>query len=426
MGQLERTKPESCLNRIQTIKRGKQMDTPWIQEKWYVSNYNFNPEVQREIKLANVVISDCTLREGEQQPGVVLTGEEKLRIAKALDELGIHQIEAGMPAVSQEEQRTMTKIAKAGLRAKILAFCRARKDEIQIASECGVWGILCSLPSSDLLVKEKLKWSYEKVIETGIELTRFAHDKGLYVVFSPFDTTRADFNFLSRYVKAVIEQGHVDRLRLVDTRGCISPHGINYLIKKIRSLTSLPIEIHCHDDFGLATANALIAVAAGANVLSTTMNGMGERSGNASTEEVAAALLTLYNLNLGLKYEKLYETSRLVQELTGVRLQPHKAVVGLNSFAFESGAGSEGLMKGPFLSETYLPEVVGQKVRLLLGKKSGKYSIQMKLKELSLDVAEEKVGALLDEVKKLSEKTKEPVSDDDFRKMVESLAAPGG
>jgi len=400
------------------------MEKLWIKERWYVSNYNFHSEVKEGIKLSNIEISDCTLREGEQQPGVVLTGEEKIRIAQALDELGIHQIEAGMPAVSPEEEKTITHIAKAGLRAKILAFCRAIKDEIEIARDCGVWGILCSLPSSTLLIEEKLKWPYERVIETAVELTRFAHDQGLYVVFSPFDTTRADFQFLSKYIQNVIAQGHVDRLRLVDTRGCISPHGIDFLIKKIRELTDLPIEIHCHDDFGLATANTLTAAAAGANVLSTTMNGMGERSGNASTEEVAVALLLLYGLDLRLKYEKLYEVSCLVQELTGVKLQPHKSVVGKNAFTFESGAGLEGFAKGnPFISETYLPEVVGQKFNVLLGKKSGKYSIQMKLKELSLTVPDEKASTLLKEVKEQSERTKRPVSDEDFREMVKRVMA---
>jgi isopropylmalate/homocitrate/citramalate synthase len=398
------------------------MEKPWVKERWYVSNYNFHLEVTDSIKLSNIEISDCTLREGEQQPGVVLTSEEKIRIARALDELGIHQIEAGMPAVSPEEQKTITRIAKGGHRAKILAFCRARKEEIQIARDCGVWGILCSLPSSTLLIEEKLKWPYEKVIETAIELTNFAHDQGLYVVFSPFDTTRADFPFLSRYIQAVIAQGHVDRLRLVDTRGCISPHGITFLIGKIRALTDLPIEIHCHDDFGLATANTILAASTGANVLSTTMNGMGERSGNASTEEVAVALLLLYGLDLHLKYEKFYEVSHLVQELTGVKLQPHKAVVGRNAFTFESGAGLEGFAKGnPFISETYLPEVVGQKFGVLLGKKSGKYSIQMKLEELSLNLPEEKIAILLKEVKERSEHTKKPVSDEDFRAMIKRV-----
>jgi isopropylmalate/homocitrate/citramalate synthase len=194
------------------------------------------------------------------------------------------------------------------------------------------------------------------------------------------------------------------------------------LISKVRDLTDLPIEIHCHDDFGLATANTIIAASAGANVLSTTMNGMGERSGNASTEEVAVALLLLYGLHLNLKYEKFYEVSRLVQELTGVKLQPHKAVVGENAFTFESGAGLEGFAKGnPFISETYLPEVVGQKFNVLLGKKSGKYSIQMKLEELSLTLPDEKVAILLKEVKEQSEHTKKPVSDEDFHEMIKRV-----
>jgi len=398
------------------------MDKPWIKEKWYVSHYNFNTEVEKEIKLSNIVFSDCTLREGEQQAGVVLTGEEKFKIALALDELGIQQIETGMPIVSPEEIKTTALIANAGLRAKILAFCRARKDEIQIARDCGVWGVFCSLPSSALLIREKLGWSYEKLIDTAIELTHFAHDQGLYVVFSCFDTTRADFDFLSHYIQTVISQGHVDRLRIVDSRGCISPHGISFLMSKIRGLTELPIEIHCHNDFGMATANTIIAAAAGANVLSTTINGMGERSGNASTEEVAVALLLLYGLDLGLKYDKLHQVSSLVQNLTGVELQPHKAIVGLNSFRFESGAGLEGFAKGnPFISECYLPEVVGQKFRFLLGKKSGKYSIMRKLKELSLTAPEAKIPAILAKVKKQAEDTKSTVSDEDFRSIVERV-----
>jgi isopropylmalate/homocitrate/citramalate synthase len=165
-----------------------------------------------------------------------------------------------------------------------------------------------------------------------------------------------------------------------------------------------------------------MAAAAGANVLSTCMNGMGERSGNAATEEVAVGLLLLYGVDLGLKYDKLYEASKLIQNLTGVILQPHKAVVGQNSFRFESGAGLEGFAKGnPFISETYLPEVVGQKFNFLLGKKSGKYSIQLKLEELHLSLPEEKIAILLAGVKALSQQNKREVSDDEFREMVERV-----
>jgi isopropylmalate/homocitrate/citramalate synthase len=400
------------------------MDTPWIKEnKWYVSNYNFNPEVQKEITLSDIEISDCTLRDGEQQPGVQMNADDKVQIARALDELGVHYIEAGMPAVTEEDRKAITQMTKAGLNAKILAFCWAREDHIKLARDCGVWGVLLSLPSSEIRIKEAFGWTHEKLIETGIEITNYAHDQGLFVIFSVFDTTRSDFNFLSHFAKSVIDQGHVDRLRIVDTNGCVSSPGMGYLIKQVKKLTNLPLEIHCHDDFGLATANTLAAAQAGANVLSTTMNGLGARSGNASTEEVASALLMLYGYDTGLKYEKLFQVSQLVQRLTGVALQPHKAVVGENAFAHSTGGSMRGFAKGnPFISEAYLPELVGQKFRFLIGKSSGTPSIKVKLQELSLTVGEDKIPILLEKVKELSQRTKKNVTDEEFREMVRQVS----
>jgi len=394
------------------------MKGPWETEKWHISHLNFIPEVQATLQIpGSVLVSDCTLREGEQQPGVVLSPDEKLRLAKMLDEAGIPQLEVGMPAVSQEEKENIRAIASAGLKAKTIALCRTIKSDIDLARECGVWGISCSVPIGYLQLKYKLKWPEQKVMETVAEVTRYAYEKGFYVVLSPVDGTRADLDFLERFFAFVLKNGHLDRVRVVDTVGSCLPQAIQYMVRWMSKTTGLPVEVHCHDDFGMATANTMAGVAAGAMVVSTVVNGMGERAGGAPTEEVALGLKVLYGLDIGLKLEKLYALSKFLQERSGVSLPPNKAVVGENAFAHEAGLAISGWKEMPLTSEPYLPELVGQKHRLILGKKSGKHSIELKLKDLGLIAREDQLEKLLLKVKLQAEKTKTPVSDEDFQKM---------
>ena len=255
------------------------MQGPWATDQWHISFLNFLPVVQRSLHLAkNILISDCTLREGEQQAGVVLSPDDKLRLAHELDELGIPQLEVGMPAISEEEFRNIKTIARAGLRAKTIALCRISRGDVDKAMECGTWGIGFSLPIGYLQLKHKFKWSEERITEELIRLTQYAHQGGFYVVLSPYDNTRADLKFLKRFLNTVISQGHVDRIRVVDTVGSCLPQAIAYIVRWMIRVTKLPVEVHCHDDFGMATANTLAGIAAGASVASTTLNGMGERS----------------------------------------------------------------------------------------------------------------------------------------------------
>lgn len=393
-------------------------DKLWAQKQWHVSLYNFAPEVKQEINLANnIIISDCTLRDGEQQPGVVFNPESKIRLAKVFDDLGIPEIEVGMPSVSQGEQDAIKAISKAGLKAKIRVLSLATKADIDLAVRCGAQVTAVSLPSGYLQIEYKLKWPEEKIIETSINITKYAHEQGLYVVFSPMDTTRSNPDFLERYLKAVVAEGHVDRVRLTDTTGAASPLAIKYLVRKAADITHLPIEIHCHDDFGLATANVLAGLEAGASVASTAFNGMGERAGNAATEEVALALRILYNVDLGLKLENFYETSLLLQEISGIKMQKHKAVVGETALAQEAGAIVAGWLINPFTAEPYLPEVVGQTTKVLLGKWSGKASVAWKLKHLGITANDEQIVKITTLVKDEAERTQSVLSDDALRKI---------
>lgn len=403
------------------------MKQPWATDQWHISPLNFLPEVREAFNPpAEVIISDCTLREGEQQAGVVLSPSDKLTLARGLDEIGIPQLEVGMPAISEEEFQNIKAIGKAGLRAKTIALCRIMKGDVDKALECGVWGVSFSIPIGYLQLKHKLKWPEERIISEVTELTRYAHGQGFYVVLSPYDTTRADMGFLERFLKTVISQGRVDRVRVVDTVGSCLPQAIQYMVRWMIQVTKLPIEIHCHDDFGMATANTLAGIAAGATVASTTLNGMGERAGGAPTEEVALALKLLYGLDLKLNFEKFYSLSSLLQDMSGIKLAPHKAVVGENAFGQEAGMVVSGWKEAVFTAEPYIPELVGQSHRLVIGKKSGKDSVELKLKQFNIEATKEQVEIILKEVKVQAEKTKKPIGDVEFKMITHKVLNRNG
>lgn len=402
------------------------MEKPWTTDQWHVSYLNFLPEVTEQFQFAKeIVISDCTLREGEQQAGVILFPSDKLRLAHALDEVGIPQLEVGMPAVSEEEFQNIKAIGKAGLRAKTIALCRIVKGDVDKAAECGVWGVSISIPIGYLQLQHKLKWPEEKIISDVTELTKYAYDRGFYVVLSPYDTTRADLSFLERFLRTVVLEGHVDRVRVVDTVGSCLPQAIQYMVRWMARVTGRPVEVHCHDDFGMATANTLAGIVAGAAVASTTLNGMGERAGGAPTEEVALALKILYGLDLNLKFEKFYTLSKILQEMSGIQLAPHKAIVGENAFGQEAGMVVSGWKETVFTAEPFVPELVGQSHRLVIGKKSGKDSIELKLKELGISAPKEEVERILFEVKVRAERRKKPISDEEFKEIVKEVLGKG-
>lgn len=387
-------------------------------DKWYLCPPNFFPEVRAQMHLAKQIkLADCTLRDGEQQAGIVYTKEDKIAIARQLDKLGIHEIEVGTPASSDEDREAARAIAHLGLtKAKTTALARCMTKDIDLLCELGIWGANISYPIGNLQRKYKLKVDDKTYISRALEITEYAKKKGLYVNFSPYDTTRCDTDFLVKVLTILHDSGNIDRVRLVDTVGSATPQAITYLVDKMKgALKEIPLEIHAHNDFGLAVANTAAAVTAGADVVSTTINGVGERSGNAPTEEVAMMLQMLYGIDLGIKTELLKETSELVSRLSGVKLAPNKAVVGEHCFAHESGLAVAGMRNMPFTSEAYLPEIVGQTSSVVLGKKSGRASIELMLDKYNfIGYTADDVATLLAEVKETSITNKRNVSNEEF------------
>jgi len=383
-------------------------------------NQPFGPAIPRD---RQILISDCTLRDGEQQAGIVFDRAAKVSIARALDSIGIYEIEAGTVASSDEDRAAVAEMSKLGLRAKISVLCRGITGDIDQAAALGAWGVRLSYPISLIERKHKLKGvSDEEYLKRALELCEYSQRKNLYVIFSPYDTTRAELPFLRRVVTELAKSGTVDRLRVVDTTGCALPAAITYIIGNIREVApKLPLEIHCHNDFGLACANTLAGIVSGADYASTTINGLGERCGNAATEEVVMALEVLYGVKTGLDLTKLTEISRLVTDLSGVRTQVNKAVVGESAFRHESGMVVAGLLQDPFTAETYQPELVGQRRQILLGKKSGLVSISYKVKELGLSVPEQCFPEMLNRVKSEAVNKRRAITDEEFRQIANAM-----
>jgi len=393
------------------------MRKAWKTEKWWVSPFNFVDDVRMNLKIPHkVIIHDVTLRDGEQQAGVVFSKEDKVKIARMLDEVGIRRIEAGMPAVSREDKEAVKAIAHEGLNAKVFCFARCTKQDVDLALECDVDGIEMEIPSSEHLIKYAYNWPLKKALELPIEATRYAADHGLYVAFFTIDATRANFNWWFKLIDRVATEGHMDSLVLVDTFGVCTPEAIRYFTRKAQEHFNYPLEAHLHNDFGLAVANSLAAVTEGVQVVHTTVNGIGERMGNADLAEVALALEALYGVKLGLKYDKLYDLSKLVEKLSGVKMPPNKPVVGDGAFKIESGIVVSWWLRlkeinMPLVMYPYTWNLVGQKgVEIILGKKSGRDSIMNELKSLGLILSEEEVDKILEQVKEESVKRKSPIT----------------
>lgn len=390
---------------------------------WEISP--FSDEAHQDSHFPKEVrIADCTLRDGEQQAGIVFTKQDKLDIARGLDRLGVYEIEAGTPASSQEDREAIEDIAGAGLKAKISALARGRRDDIDLVAKCGAWAARLSMPISAIQRVTKLKLGDEEYLKQALEMTTYAKERGLAVIFSPYDTTRSELPLLRRLLEQFNTAKTVDRVRIVDTTGCATPQIIGFLVRQMRAVTDIPIEIHCHDDFGLAVANTIAGVQQGAEYISVTVNGIGERSGNASLEETALALKVLYGVDCGVDMEKFVELSRLVEERSGITLQAHKAVVGRGAFSHESGMVVAGLLKEPFTAESYVPELVGQKRDVVLGKKSGVASVEAKLKQLGLTVPAEALPALLTQIKDEAVRTKRPITEGRLRELTAAQKTP--
>ena len=395
----------------------------WISENWWSSKFNFIEEVRGKFNLPQKIkFHDATLRDGEQMPGVVLRKDDKIKIAKILDSLGIDRIEAGMPAVTQEDFEAIKEISKLGLKSMVMAFSRATVDDIDKAKEAGVEGIVLEVPSGYPRIKNQFpNWSYDDVKRRAIEGVKYAKSKGLYVVFFPYDTTRAEIDFLETLYKEVVEKGKPDSVAIIDTIGCALPQTIYYLVKKVKFWANVPVEVHTHNDFGMAVATSIAGVEAGAEVVHGCLTGLGERTGNAPLEQVLVALKALLGMDIRVDFKKLYESCQKVSELSRVPIPVNKPLTGDVAFAREIGLGAKLFDTAPTTLFPVNPAFLNRMPKIVLGKKSGKDSIKIKLDELDLTVEEEKIANLLEEVKNFSIKKGSYLTDDEFISLVNKI-----
>jgi isopropylmalate/homocitrate/citramalate synthase len=405
------------------------MRTPWKTDNWFVSPWNYLKEVTKDFHPPKKVkIHDITLRDGEQQAGVIFTKDDKIHIAEKLAEAGVHRIEAGMPAVSPRDEAAIREIVKRNLKSEIFCFCRCVVDDVKRAADCGVKGIVIEIPASAQLLEQAYKWPLEKAIDLSIRATAFAKEKGLYTVFFTIDGTRTDLKWLLDLVDRVAKEGHMDAFTLVDTFGVLSPHAATYFTQKVKERVSKPLEIHFHSDFGLGVANTIMAVLSGAEVIHSTVTGIGERAGNAPMEETALALLTMYGIDVGIDYSKLNELSKLVQKLSGTQVPSNRPFIGEEAYTIESGIVTgwfkNAFEKNPTTVFPVRPEFVGHDApKIYMGKKSGADNIEIWTKKLGIQLNEEETLAVLQEVKLKSHDLKRVLSEVEFKEIVKKIKA---
>jgi isopropylmalate/homocitrate/citramalate synthase len=404
------------------------MDQPWKTDDFFVSPWNYQPEVREGFSPPDrVAVHDLTLRDGEQQAGIEFTADQKVRIAEELAAAGVDRIEAGMPAVSPSDAEAVRRIASAGLPARIFAFSRCMVSDVEKALEAGVTGIIMEVPVSRHIIEFAYRWPYERALETTIKATKFAHENGLEIIFFPIDSTRADISEFLDLIQTIEREGHMDGLVLVDTFGVLSPPASSFMVRKVKERIDKPLEAHFHNDFDLGVANTVAAVAQGVDTVQVSVSGIGERAGNVPLEETVLALKMLYGIESNVDLSKLYGLSKLVREIAGLPIPPNRSVVGDDIFHVESGiivswvknSGVEHLTE----AFPYRPELVGHGApEIVLGKGSGLDSVLIWLDRLGLGPANDSETAeILQEVKARSLAKRTLISEDEFREIAETV-----
>jgi homocitrate synthase NifV len=348
--------------------------------------------------MGKIKIVDTTLRDGEQTAGVVFANKEKLRIAKMLDAIGVDQIEAGVPVMGGHEKETIKQICKLGLRSSIMGWNRAVIKDIEHSLECGVDAVAISISTSDIHIEHKLRSTREKVLQSMVKATEFAKKHGVYISVNAEDASRTDPEFLYEFAQAAKEAG-ADRLRYCDTVGILEPFTTYERIKELISRVGIDVEMHTHNDFGMATANALAGVRAGAKWVGVTVIGLGERAGNAAMEEVVMALKHLEGVDLNFKTKMFREIAEYVSGAAKRELPAWKPIVGSNMFAHESGIHADGALKDPRTYEVFCPEEVGLERQIVIGKHSGTSAIIAKFEEYGIVLSKDEANDLLTRVR---------------------------
>src|SRR6185312_7350240 len=398
-------------------------DKYFRENEWWVSPYNFLPEVRNTYQLPKTVsIHDATLRDGEQTPGVVMSIKEKIEIAEKLDEIGVDRIEAGMPAVSEQDFEAIKQISKLGLKSKIYTFARAINADIDKAIECGCHGVIIEVPIGYPKLKYQFKWTWEDVLKKSVGVINYAKSRGLYVVYFPYDTTRAREDDLTNLLTGIMQEAPPDSIGVVDTMGCILPEAMKFMVRMVKRLTNLPVEVHTHNDFGLAVATELAGVEAGAEVVHSCANGLGERTGNAALEELIVALHVLYGYDTHYNLAKLPELGELVSRIARFPIAANKPILGDRNFTRESGIGVDLVVKEPLAMFGTHPALTGRKGEVVLGKKSGKLSITYNLEKMGItDADDEAIGEMLKRVKDKGIEKRGLLTQEEFREIVDTV-----
>jgi len=357
-----------------------------------------------------VVIDDTTLRDGEQTAGVVFTREDRIRIARTLDEIGVGEIECGIPAMGEAERADVRALVDLGLSARLITWNRAVVDDVQASIDAGVQAVDISLSVSDIHIRHKLRKSRHWVREQLKRTLGFAKEHGLYVSVGGEDSSRADPDFIVELMRITRAMGG-DRFRFCDTLGILDPFSTYDRVKYLHDRVDLDLEVHTHDDLGMATANALAGIRAGARFVNTTVNGLGERAGNAALEEVVMALKHAGGIDPGIDTRRFVELSRFVGRASCRPVPEWKAVVGEKVFSHESGLHADGVLKNPANYEGFDPAEVGLERHLVLGKHSGRSGLVHRLGQLGIQLSRVEANDLLDRVRSISQRNKRPLTD---------------
>lgn len=368
-----------------------------------------------------VTVFDTTLRDGEQTPGVSFTIEQKLDIARLLSEIGVDTIEAGFPASSAQEKETVSRIASENLAAKVCGLSRSRIDDVDTCLDCGVDMVHVFIPTSDIQRENTIKKSREEVLQMTGEIVGYVRDHLGSCMFSAMDATRTDLPYLIEVLKVAADAG-ATVVNIPDTVGISTPMKMGELISAISREITVPIDVHCHNDFGLAVANTTTAVEAGASQVQVTVNGIGERAGNADIAQTVMILEAIHGISTGIETPRLVETSRVVSRFSGIPITPIQPVVGDNAFAHESGIHSHGIMANSQTFEPGImtPEMVGHRRRLALGKHVGRHAVRQMLSLVHISPSDRQLDEIVERIKVISSRGRR-VTDHDLYTIAEDI-----